>query len=111
MSNNIQNKWNALRTLGYTGTQEDMELVFYQANGATSNSLRDAEMQFLIVKGYNTGTVTDRWFAYLRAFGFTGSVDDMLPLFWNDVNALIQDNLLLETGDDLLQEDGSLILL
>jgi hypothetical protein len=111
VSNNIQKKWNALRFLGYSGTQEDMELVFYLANGATSYSLRDAEMQFLAGKGFTTGTVNDRWYAYLKAFGFSGALDDMMPLFWDDVNALVKDNLLLEDGTNLLQENGSLILL
>lgn len=85
MTINIQAKWNALRSLDYTGTQEDMELAYYLDNGATSNSLRDAEMEFLENLGYLTGTVTDRWKAYLNAEGYTGSVDDMLPLYWASV--------------------------
>jgi hypothetical protein len=85
MTINIQAKWNALRSLDYTGTQEDMELAYYLDNGATSNSLRDAEMEFLENLGYSTGTVTDRWKAYLNAEGYTGSVDDMLPLYWASV--------------------------
>ena len=110
MSNNIQKKWDALRSIGYTGTQEDMELVFYLANGATGPTIRDAEMQFLAAKGHTSGTVEDRWVAYLHSFGFTGNLDDMMPLFWDDVNSLVASNLLLEDGFDLLQEDGSLIL-
>lgn len=110
MSNNTQSKWNALRLLGYSGTQEDMELAFYLNNGATSNNLRDAEMEFLVGRGFTTGVVEDRWYAYLTSLGFSGNIDDMLPLFWDDVNALVAYNLLLEDGDDLLQEDGSLIL-
>lgn len=110
MSNNIQNKWNALRLLGYSGTQEDMEYAFYLAYGATGPTLRDAEMQFLSGRGFSSGTVNDRWYAYLKSVGFTGNLDDMMPLFWDDVNAIVQYNLLLEDGDDLLQEDGSLIL-
>jgi hypothetical protein len=85
MTINIQAKWNALRSLDYKGTQEDMELAYYLDNGATSNSLRDAEMEFLENLGYSTGTVTDRWKAYLNAEGYTGSVDDMLPLYWASV--------------------------
>jgi hypothetical protein len=85
MTINIQAKWNALRSLDYKGTQEDMELAYYLDNGATSNSLRDAEMEFLENLGYSTGTVTDRWKAYLSAEGYTGSVDDMLPLYWASV--------------------------
>jgi hypothetical protein len=111
MSLNIQAKWNALRTLGYAGTQEDMELSFYLANGATSYSLRDAEMQFLTAKGYTTGAVEDKWKAYLLAQGFVGAVDDMMVSFWNDVADILVNNLLLETGDALLKEDGGFIVL
>ena len=111
MSLNTQVKWNALRSLGYSGTQEDMELSFYLANGATSYSLRDAEMQFLTAKGYTLGAVEDRWKAYLLAQGFVGAVDDMLVSFWNDVADILVNNLLLEDGSALLQEDGGFIVL
>jgi hypothetical protein len=85
MTLNIQAKWDALRDLGYTGTQEDMELAYYQDVGATSNNLADATMEVLEIAGYTTGTVTDRWKAFLNDIGFTGSVDDMLPLFWQSL--------------------------
>lgn len=111
MSLNIQAKYDALRTLGYTGTQEDMELTFYRANGATSYSLHDAEMEFLTAKGYTSGVVNDRWKAYLLAQGFTGSVDGMLVQFWNDVADILVNNLLLEDGFALLKEDGGFIVL
>jgi hypothetical protein len=111
MSLNTQVKWNALRSLGYSGTQEDMELSFYLANGATSYSLRDAEMQFLTAKGYTLGVVEDKWKAYLLAQGFVGAVDDMMVSFWNDVADILVDNLLLEDGNALLQETGSFIVL
>ena len=111
MSLNTQVKWNALRSLGYSGTQEDMELSFYLANGATSYSLRNAEMQFLTAKGYTLGAVEDRWKAYLLAQGFIGAVDDMMVSFWNDVADILVNNLLLEDGSALLQEDGGFIVL
>lgn len=84
MSNNIQAKFTKLRALSYEGTQEDMEITFYQDRGATSNSLRDAEQQFLANLGYTSGTVADKWMNYLRAEGYTGTLDDMWPLFWAD---------------------------
>lgn len=111
MTINTQAKYNALRGLAYSGTQEDMELSFYRANGATSYSLRDAENQFLTGKGYTTGAIEDKWKAYLLAFGYTGAVDDMIVKFWNDVGAAIANNLLLETGDDILLETGEYLLL
>jgi hypothetical protein len=85
MTLNIQAKWDALRSLGYTGAQEDMELQYYLDNGAISNSLSEAEIEFLGALGYITGTVTDRWKAYLNAEGYTGTVDDMMPLYWASV--------------------------
>jgi len=71
-----------LNARGYVGTVTDMLLQYYKANGATSNSLTDAETQFLISKGFTTGTVTDKWFAYLRSLGYTGTVTDMLFNYW-----------------------------
>jgi len=111
MTVNTQAKWVALRSFSYTGTQEDMELAFYLANGAASHSLRDAEKQFLIAKGHTAGTITDMWKSYLVAFGYTGTVEDMITTFWNDVGAALANNILLETGDDILLEDGGYLLL
>lgn len=85
MSLNTDAKFNALRSLAYEGTSEDMELAYFQDNGATSNSLIDAEQQFLASQGYTSGTIMDRWFNYLRAEGYTGTVTDMWTQFWTDV--------------------------
>ena len=85
MSLNTQAKFDALRSLSYEGTQEDMELAFFQNHGATSNNLIDAEQQYLAAQGYTTGTIMDRWFNYLRAQGYTGTVTDMWTQFWTDV--------------------------
>ena len=85
MTTNIQAKWDALKRNSYTGTQEDMELAFYRAGGATSYSLPDAEMQYLVVLGFTTGTTTDRWKAYLNSLTYTGSVDDMLKVWWEQL--------------------------
>jgi hypothetical protein len=110
MTINTQAKWNALRSLGHTGTQEDMELSFYLANGATSYSLRDAEMQFLEARGFSVGAVQDRWKAYLLYLGYTGAVDDMLKAWWEYVTVALNFNILLETGDDLLTETNEFLL-
>ena len=82
MSLNIQEKWTALRGLGYTGAQEDMELEYYLDNGATTRSVRDAENEFLTALGYTTGTVEDKWKSYLTFLSYTGTVDDMLKQYW-----------------------------
>lgn len=85
MTLNIQAKWDALRELGYVGTQEDMELAYYQDLGATSNNLADATMEVLELAGFANGTVTDRWKELLNDLGYTGTVDDMMPLFWQSI--------------------------
>jgi hypothetical protein len=76
--------YDSLQLRGYTGTVTDMLLQYYKANGATSNSLQDAESQFLIIKGYTLGSNTDKWYAYLRSLSFTGTVTDMLFDYWKD---------------------------
>lgn len=107
MTLNTQIKFDALRNQGYVGAQEDMELSFYRDNGATSYSLRDAELEFLVAAGYTTGAVEDRWNAYLLAQEYSGAVDDMVVLSWVDVAV---NNLATETGFNLLLEDGSFLL-
>jgi hypothetical protein len=76
--------YDSLQLRGYTGTVTDMLLQYYKANGATSNSLQDAESQFLFLKGYTLGSNTDKWYAYLRSLSFTGTVTDMLFDYWKD---------------------------
>jgi hypothetical protein len=80
----VNSIYDSLRLRGYTGTVTDMLLQYYKANGATSNSLQDAESEFLIVKGFTFGSNTDKWFAYLRSLSFTGTVTDMLFNYWKD---------------------------
>ena len=53
-----------LRAAGYTGSLMDMELAWLQNNGATSNQLGDAWMEFLVVQGFTTGSRIDRELAY-----------------------------------------------
>ena len=111
MTINTQVKWESLRSLGYTGVQEEMELQYYLSNGATISSVRDAEMQFLEAQGFSIGAVQDRWKAFLLSLGYTGSIDDMLNIWWTTIVVTTTSGLLLEIGDYLLLEDGSLMLL
>ena len=76
--------YDSLRLRGYTGTVTDMLLQYYKYNGATSNSIQDAEVQYLVITGFTTGSNVDRWFAYLSSLGFTGTVSDMLFNYWKD---------------------------
>jgi hypothetical protein len=74
--------YDSLRLLGYTGTVTDMLLQYYLARGATSNSLTDAEIEFLNVKGFTTGTIDDRWANYLISLGYFGTITDMKYQYW-----------------------------
>jgi len=76
--------YDSLRLRGYTGTVTDMLLQYYKYNGATSNSIQDAESEYLVLKGFTTGTNTDKWYAYLRSLSYTGTVSDMLFNYWKD---------------------------
>lgn len=80
----VNSIYDSLRLRGYTGTVTDMLLQYYKANGATSNSLQDAESEFLIIKGFTSGSNTDKWNAYLRSLSFTGTITDMLFNYWKD---------------------------
>jgi hypothetical protein len=84
-------KFEALRGLGFTGTLSDMTLQWLQDNGATSDALSDAWLEFLAIELDTdaTGVRVDDWFAYLGAEGHTGSISDRELQFWQDqVDAL-----------------------
>jgi len=60
---------------------EDLR-AYYQANGATSNHISDAQYEFLIAQGATAGQVNDMWYEVLAAAGYEGALDDMLYQFW-----------------------------
>ncbi len=68
----------------YNTDYASLQLRYYQANGATSNCLQDAEREFLIAQGLDPEHNQDMWFALLRALGYSGSLPDMLSDFWCD---------------------------
>lgn len=63
-------------------TVSDGLLAHYQAGGATSNNVIDAERQFLIAAGATDGQLNDMWFEQLGAAGYTGALDDRRLEFW-----------------------------
>jgi hypothetical protein len=78
-------KFDALRVLGHTGAMSDMTLQWLQAGGATSDSTTDAWVEMLAIKltvPTPVGVRNDDWFAYLRAKGYTGTLNDMELAFW-----------------------------
>lgn len=74
-------KFNALRTQGYTGSTSDMWLQFLLANGAMTKNTTDAFKEFLMTKGFS-GQVNDQWYKYLGSLGYTGALPDRVAQFW-----------------------------
>lgn len=84
MPTTIDLKFAALRGLGYTGSMTDMELQWLQANGATSDALADAWLEFLAAELTTaaTGVRVDDWYAYLGSEGHTGALRDRELSYW-----------------------------
>ncbi len=59
-------------------------VLHYQANGATSSDLNDAEYEFLVANGATPSQhVQDMWKQILPpVVGFDGQLNDMLLIFW-----------------------------
>jgi lysophospholipase L1-like esterase len=71
-----------LRLNGYQGALNDMLYLFF---GGTGESLQDRERDWLIAQtGTTDGTNQDLWMIHLRSFGYEGSLNDMLVLFWKN---------------------------
>lgn len=74
-------KFNALRTLGFTGAINDMELAWLQSLGATSGQVNDA---WLEVAG--AGQFNDQVMAYMITEGAVGDqFNDVKLDFWCNV--------------------------
>lgn len=67
---------------GVNGDINDLLLVYYQTNGATSDSITDAEYEFLLAQGVPAAQVNDMWFTFLSNQGYPGSLNDMKYRFW-----------------------------
>jgi hypothetical protein len=70
-------------TIAVAGAAYNDGLVaHYQANGATSDQLNDAEVQYLVARGVTPGDLADMWEAYLAGKSYSGSVTDMKHQWW-----------------------------
>lgn len=68
-----------------TGPQiDDGLLAHYKANGATSDTLNDAEYQYLIARGMPPGVLGDMWNTYLIGKGYSGGITEMKHAWWKD---------------------------
>lgn len=100
-------KKDKLVSLGYTGTVPDMERKFYLDRGGVNVSFNDAMMSFLAAAGFGVGTLPDRWMAYLRSQGYTGTVNDMKNPYWINFSEGGSFRILTEAGDNILLENGT----
>lgn len=76
-----------LSALGFTGALNDKLLKFFLSNGATSTNIDMAAHQYLIGKGFSTGSINDRWAAYWRSLGYSGAYNDIGYKFWLNLSA------------------------
>lgn len=79
-------KFKALGDQGYTGSIGDRYLQWLQGNGATSDSIPDAEREVLAAQGVwvdPTRSLNDAWFLLLGNLGYTGSLNDRWLAFWD----------------------------
>jgi len=69
--------------VGINNVAADDKLAHYQANGATSNDLQDAEREFLLVQvPGGLGTNADIWMVFLNAQGYVGALSDRRSAYW-----------------------------
>ncbi|MFV2058791.1 MAG: hypothetical protein ACC707_20200 [Thiohalomonadales bacterium] len=68
----------------------DCQLAYFQANGATSNSLQDASLEFLLAAAVPLQDINDMWSVYFAANGFTGIISDDWVPFWVSVGCLVE---------------------
>jgi len=62
----------------------DCKLAFYQAGGALSDDMQDAQREWLILEGFAPESNQDMFYEYLRANGYVGDYSDMKSQFWKD---------------------------
>ena len=106
-------------------TFNDAFLGFLVEEGASSSNFQDAQMEFLISqgitrdgtlsdmwdewfttsKGYTEGTLTDKWYAYLGALGYDGSLNDRW-LMYARVYQFLGSQFITSAGDTFITSDG-----
>ena len=108
-------KLSSLKTLtGETvGTSADLYRRWLTTeSGLTGATIQDMELSLLNTLGYTSGTVKDRWNAYLAAEGYTGTLNDKLLQLWAAGGPVLSASFfLLESGDYLLLESGDKLIL
>lgn len=90
----------------------DLLFVWAAANGGVGNTLNDRIYTMLIAQGASPGHVNDMWFEALGLQGATGSLNDRMTFFWDDLGGIFSggpgvDNWQLEENTDAWQLEES----
>lgn len=97
-----------LKALSFNTSLSDGYRAYLVAySGVSTGTLQDLEKTVLTSLGYS-GAVDDMWYDLLTDKGYTGTLNDMFKFAWeNDVDIFgVGDYVLLENGNQLLQENG-----
>ena len=110
-------RFESLRAQGFTGATSDMLLQWLQFNGATAKAIPDAWREMLILLGYDPYQRNDAWRDYLLTVAPAGTgeaLPDLSAWFWKPVSEGGAGGIIgagpPPTGDYILQEDGSRII-
>jgi hypothetical protein len=111
----MQAKWTMLRSLGYTGSINDMEKEFYADNGGTGAHVNDLERTWLASLGFTERHLIDARIAYWTSLGYTGTYNDLEQQFWTSYTpggggGGSEFELLTRGGDRLVTRAGDPII-
>jgi len=81
----LTDKYNKLRSLGYTGTLQEMFLDFLLARGAVSRNLNQAQKEFLVSQGVAVSQIDVMWYKYFTSLGYPGARPNKEALYWVNV--------------------------
>lgn len=105
-----------LKALGFTGSIDDAYKAFLKSITAATGTIQDLEKIVFNRAGFS-GTLNDMWMQHCYTQGITtGAYNDRLLTAWATLSgaglaSAAYDNLLLEDGFGMLQEDGYVIIL
>jgi hypothetical protein len=75
-------------TIGGVDVSQSL-ISFFQTNGATSSTLNEAQTEFFVARSVTSGSVDDRWRAFLEAQGYSGAVAEMQHQFWANGGTIV----------------------
>lgn len=102
-------KKSKLNELGYSNPVQQMERDFYAAATGLNTDFHTMMNSWLALQGFSTGTLPDRWKAYLNSLGYTGSLAEMLLAFWDNYSTGGTFRILTEDSNNLITEDSNFL--